>query len=1023
MLLDEYMLEAEIGDLTLQDVGEIFHELLGFELDIFNHDVLFKAMTLRVSSEGLLLAGGVTINGYTSMTGALLLSRDGIAVSGDLGDVEFDQFHLRSASLDVFIASKMDTKCARASKVAITGDVSFGGVDVQVGVITEKDAETGELNWMVYGDVAGDISTSRFAPELKDSFLDISLQRVAFIASNHDAPLLTYPGQKYPIVKGVQFCAAIDGIHELEQLLRGSVKGMILRAAYQPSNTFALSIVLPAERTISFTDTVYSGPLEIEVQASATDIHLLLKAILNVKKDKDAIEDPMQFALGLKASTMEASAYAQMLTDWTDPCGLGEHVVIRKCALEFGIVYTTFFTTGTPGTIGLAGELAVGSKKAGVAMKLSQNPKEQLISAQITDLGVVDLVQFASMIANEKFPEPEDFLHLHNVELYLSTGTSIGVTEYPAGASMKGDLTIFGKRAKFNCTVGSKVQLQASIEQFQLGPLSVRGVAGPDPIVDIELSAEKQHVLVDGAVQIWDSAAACHLEANMYPTPSFDFSVMLKLSDLFLLKLQAKLSGDFNIKDHDSWSKADFEVCGYMEQHLIDHVVSQLEQQVQAAQNAAKHGFDEMKQDMDAKEAAFKAHCQTAIDELEVSRAQWLAKKADIDASFESAHAEATRIRKDLQAKVDEAERAFKGLIAEKMAQLESARADATAAIQSAEHDIDDAQRDSTNAINEAQGHLQQVRREFEQGFGGAERDLQSARNDVEDAQRHVDDLDRDIDNINRRIDDEPWYNCPPLLGEKAGLVAAQAAATASLQVVRGIFFAAEAIVHGTGFVAAEGAIGAAQLALEGVETVKREALNAAREGLDVVREAQEAIIQTAIDALHAAETASDELHIFDGARSALEGAEGLTQGMISGAQEAVDGLSKCGEFIAFDAAEAALRFAQNNTSELNLARHAVELAEGAVNLGLDLSQWALHHAGQIFNITKVEFSGSVQSLIHASADTAPLRVLIQGTVLGEEFDIEIVWKPHFDLLALIKELFVELWEKIKRLAKDLVHV
>ncbi|KAJ5272533.1 hypothetical protein N7478_007658 [Penicillium angulare] len=539
--------------------------------------------------------------------------------------------------------------------------------------------------------------------------------------------------------------------------------------------------------------------------------------------------------------------------------------------LEFGLINSSLITTGTLGEISLAGELAVGSKKAGVAMKLSQNPKEQLLAAQITDLGVVDLVQSASMIANERFPELEDFLHFKNAGLYLSTGTSIGATEYPTGASLKGDMTISGKRAQFNCSVGSKVQLQASIEQFQLGP-----------------------------------------------------------------ELRLKRHGDFCLKDYKSWTNADFEIHGLMEQHLIDHVVGQLEQQLQAAQNAAKHSFDEMKNDMDAKEAAFKEH-----------------------------------------SKVDEAERAFKDLITEKAAELERVRADATAAIQQADYDIGDAQRDSDNAVLEAQSDLQQVRREFEQGFGGAERDLEGARHEVENAQRHVDDHDRDIDHINRRIDDGPWYNCPPLLGEKAGLLAAQAAATSSLQVVRGIFFAAEGIVHGTGFVAAEGAIGAAEVALDGVQKVKTEALIVARAGLDRVRDAQNAIIQTAVGGLPAVVTASDEFHVFYVARSALEGVESLAQGAISGAQEAVDGLSQCGEFIAFDAAETALRFAQNNTSELNLARHALELAEGAVNLGLDLGQWAVHHAGQIFNIIKVEFSGSGQSLIHASAGTAPLRVTI----------------------------------------------
>ncbi|KAJ5272532.1 hypothetical protein N7478_007657 [Penicillium angulare] len=188
-----------------------------------------------------------------------------------------------------------------ASKVSIPWIIGLSGVELQVGLVTERDAKTGELNWLVFGHAAGDLSTSRLAPELKDSFLDISLQQVAFIASNHDAPALSYPGLKCPAVQGIQFCAAIYGIHKLEQLLRGSVKGMVLRAAYHSSNKFGLSIILPGERTISFTDTVYTGPLEVEVQASATDIQLILKVILKVKRDKEGDDAPMQFALGLKA--------------------------------------------------------------------------------------------------------------------------------------------------------------------------------------------------------------------------------------------------------------------------------------------------------------------------------------------------------------------------------------------------------------------------------------------------------------------------------------------------------------------------------------------------------------------------------------------------------------------------------------------------------------------------------------------------------------------------------------------------
>lgn len=433
--------------------------MVGVELDVFDHEVNFDAMSLRVFSDGLELCGEVTINGHTSVRGALHLSRDGIAVSGGIGDVEFDGILVKDAAFDAFIASKMECKTARATKISICGDVCFSGIELKVGIFTEKTAKDGFV-WTVYGEVDGDVSTSRLLPGLKETLLDISLNRLALIASNHDSPGGSYSGIQYPVVKGIQFCAAIDSIYELEQLMRGSVKGLVLRAAYT-NGKFALSIILPAARTITFSDTVYSGPLEIEVQVG-TDIKLVLKALLNVKVDTQP--DPLQFALGLKADKTAASAYAQMLNGWVNPCNIGKNVAIRKCALEFGIVYTTFFTTGTPGVVGMAGELAIGSKMAGVAMKLSQNPAEQLLAAQVKDLGVVDLVKFASLIADHEFPEPQDFVHFNDVELYLSTGTSIGLTEYPAGASLKGDLTLSAKEpvSSVQLVLRSRLRQQSS---------------------------------------------------------------------------------------------------------------------------------------------------------------------------------------------------------------------------------------------------------------------------------------------------------------------------------------------------------------------------------------------------------------------------------------------------------------------------------------------------------------------------------------------------------------------------------
>ncbi|KAM6523213.1 hypothetical protein FSOLCH5_003832 [Fusarium solani] len=468
---------------------------------------------------------------------------------------------IKAASLDVFIASKLDTQCARASKVDIFSYVNIHGVELKAALHTEK-AQDGEFRWTIYGEVEGHVTTSKIVPDLKDTFLDVSLDRLALIASNHEAPLGSYKGINYPVAKGFQFCASIDSIPELEKLMRGSVKGMVFRAALIDGQ-FALSIVFPADRTMTFGDSVYTGPLMIEIEKSDLEFQLILKALLNIKVETHP--DPLQFSLGLKASYSGAAAYAQMLTDWTDPCDVGKQVTVRGCALEFGIVYSTFFTTGMPGAIGLAGQIMIREKEAKLAMKLSQNPKEQILAAAVKDLGVVDLVKFASQICEYEFPEPNDFLHFNDVQLYVSPGASIGETYYAPGASLKGDMTIFGKRAKFDCTIGEMVKIMATIEHFELGPLKVRGAAGNDPIVDIELSSSMQKVLIDGAIDLWALSAALHLETEVYPKPKLDFWVDVSLSDWVKFKLQAKLTGDIDFKDRSSLANADFAVYGLME--------------------------------------------------------------------------------------------------------------------------------------------------------------------------------------------------------------------------------------------------------------------------------------------------------------------------------------------------------------------------------------------------------------------------------------------------------------------------
>jgi len=59
-------------------------------------------------------------------------------------------------------------------------------MDVSVSVHTL--VEGGQVIWTVYGELDADLRLESLAPKVKGTFLDLSLRKVAFIASNVDSP-------------------------------------------------------------------------------------------------------------------------------------------------------------------------------------------------------------------------------------------------------------------------------------------------------------------------------------------------------------------------------------------------------------------------------------------------------------------------------------------------------------------------------------------------------------------------------------------------------------------------------------------------------------------------------------------------------------------------------------------------------------------------------------------------------------------------------------------------------------------
>lgn len=1017
-MLDEYSIAAYVGNLTLQEVGKIFNQITGHDLDVFDHDIVFNSLSLVISNSGVSLAGAITINGHSTAYGSIAIMQDGLHVSGGIGDVEFESIHIKRASFDVFISSSSNnSSCARTTKFGIAGEVSFSGIDLSVGLFTEQ-ATGSELQWTIYGEVAGEMSIGILNPDLKGSFLDVSLKGLALVASNKENPDGAYNKFRYPVRKGIQFCAVVDRIPQLEDLMRGSVQGMILCASYETgTNNLRLSVILPAERTISFGEHVYTGPIAIEFAKEGTDILLIVKALLNVKVDDQP--EPLKFSLGLKAGTTGAAAYATMLNEWVNPAKMGKEIKIKGCSLEFGIVYATFFTTGVPGAIGFAGQLTLGKKEAKMAMKLSQNPKDQVLAAAVTDLGVVDLVQFASKVCEIDFPEPpKDLLHFNKFDLYLSTGASIGEIYFPAGASLSGDMLILGKKAKFNCTVGGTgVKLMATIEHFDLGPLKVKGATGEDPIVDIELSVDKQRIFIDGAVELWALSAALHLEAQVYPTPAFDFWVKVELSDWFKFKLAAQLTGDIDLKDLSTLANADFAVSGEVEQHILENIIGMLDKQISSMSENTDHEAAERR--LQEKENEYNSNLQTAQSKVDGCQRVWEQKQADVKAELERAKVQAAAHLQDLRDKANAADKAYVSTLAAAIAHKEQVCHDASVAIREGESAVYHADHDSDDAIRQAQDELHRKRDALNASFGKAHEDVENAQQTVNVALATVEALDKDLADIDRRISEASLWDMPLLVAEKTLKATEQAIAATALEAIRLVLIAAEGVLEGPDFIAGQSAVAADEEALEKLLETEAAAVEAAKMALEDTKKTQGLLVSQASQALYDVERSSSEIKASTQAKTAIVTGEETARSMTISAQRAFDELKKTPEYVALEQARGNLAKAQGKSAEVELARQACQLVaenkpslwDEILDLGAKIAKWLLEAAGEIINITNISFSGSTASF---SDGGPPLTCKIKGKLVGQDIDINLTWKPDFDIVKFIKAIFSELWEIIK---------
>jgi hypothetical protein len=619
----------------VDDLRNFYTYMTDREIEPFDHKIEFKDIAFRIDSKGLQFDGEITVDGHRASKSTASIKRDGVAIKGALHDIELDNVTVEHAELDVFIGRTCKNETSRESGFSITGKVLFHNVEIDVAVFLTRTDKQGTF-WTVYGELDGtEMKLNTLAPGVKDTWLDLELHQIAFIASNTESPKVEGNVFDYPVQRGVQFYAAIDRLEQVGHVTKCDAHGLTLRALWCPkSRRFSFGIIFPTPIGLHITKAITSGPVVLELVVSPKP-ELRFSASLNVRAPRQP--KPLVFTFTLAADFKGAKGSGEMQNYWVNPFGIHEKVKIGPTlAIEVGIIYAVLAATGTPSSLGFIGGMAVGDAEAQVAMMISENPSDELINASLTELSVQDLVKFASEISGQNIPlPPEDLLAFKDVLVYLSTGVMIGTKYYPHGVSIHGEMEFLGKSTRLECSVGGITKIMAKFEELTVGPLKLSGTDGKHSSAAIELGATKQHILIDGSLHLSKFLqVGVHCAIDILPVPDINISLHVDFADALELLLEAKLIGMPNFK---SLHEADFMVHAVLEQDILRYLVRQLQTCLSALFELLKNGIEAAHAFIENAQNVIENMVSTAAQALEDAKNEWEEHETTIQAALEEA--------------------------------------------------------------------------------------------------------------------------------------------------------------------------------------------------------------------------------------------------------------------------------------------------------------------------------------------------------------------------------------------------
>ncbi len=995
---------APAENFTLNELANLFIEVSPASLNLPDFDVNFNNTGIALASaditvgdtdleKGFTIATDLTAHGHTfSAKGDI--TPDSVAFGGSIDDLEVGPVTIREPGLDFQIYKKAANK---SSLFNIRGEADIQNVTVDAGVYFEKQASSWET--VLYAGVGTEsVSLSTFFPEAKGSVMDqLSLSKMSFVYASADCKPQRLPSVS-SVKKGLQLISTVKEIPGLSQLTGQNNMDMELTAHI--GQTLAISVALPDTR-LNLGDSVVTEPFKIAIfiapQPSIALIFGMEVSIPNQQK-------PLHFDMMLDISAIEASGSVTMKNWWKNPFGINGLKIGPAVAVELGINYAQFAATGTPSTFGLAGGLAIGDAIMDMAVKISTNPMEQVLSGTLKEIDLKEIIEFASDTVGLDIPEDDipDFLDIKNLQLYIApAGGSIGTIVYEKGMSFACDMEFLNK--KFECyarIAEDGIEGSGKMDNIKIGPLEVSGAKGDGPSASLALTPTNQSLGLDGAISFLGAKKSTFVDIS---TKGIEFKFEENFFNLLKFQIEGKSSGSISKP-----SSLDFQLAAEMQNNITDFLKDDVARKINDAAHTATQGIDAAKKKVEEAERAYRAEYDKA--EKELNKAQ-----RDADAYLKKATKDVDKARADYkrefdkaQADLNKAQAAYNKAFNDAKNAVSKAERDYNSGIASAQADVNKAERDYNSGIKSAEADLKKAERDYKNSIG-------SAQNAVNNAQRKVNSILRDIESTKRTISRLKWYEKPAAAYYGAKLAAyytAYGTATGALTVAKGVL---EGIKQGGAYVAFNTAKGALHAAKYGAKytafTVAKGALQAAKYG------AKYTAFESAKATLSAVQHGT-QYTAWEAAKHTLNGVKIAGQEAIRVASDALDNIGRSAAYIALEAAKGVLAGVETGSAAVAFgsAKASLEAAKAGTEAVLGLAEYIATHAGDIFDVKRMRLSASLKKLQKGSFFKAQLNVAVLGKSYDWTLDLNIK-----DVAAFIDQLFEMAFNEAKAIAGDLV--